>query len=142
MAIEATYKTRNGRLMVKLSCDTVKALFVEIAQVAEILDADEKCGKCGSPDITPRVRTVKSFTYHELACGKCHATLSFGQNKPDKGGGLFPKRQDDNDNWLPNGGWSVYRKPGDSDEQSEHHERPGQPEPQRRTQSNTGSRAW
>ena len=33
----------------------------------------------------------------------CGAKLAFGVMK--KGGRLFPKRKDKENNWLPNGGW-------------------------------------
>jgi hypothetical protein len=34
---------------------------------------------------------------------KCGARLSFGVHK--KGGGLFPKRKDNEGNWLSDNGW-------------------------------------
>ena len=142
MALEVTYKTRNGRMAIKASGNTPKEVFGNMASLVEVLDAADVCGKCQDAGIVPRVRTIDKDSYYELACTnpKCRATLSFGQTR--EGGLLFAKRKDKDDNWLPNDGWTVYRKPNSNDE-PEQHERPGQPE-QRRTQQqpNTSSRAW
>lgn len=143
MALEVTYKTRNGRMAIKASGNTPKEVFGNMASLVEVLDAADVCGKCGDTGIVPKVRTIDKDSYYELACTnlKCRATLSFGQTR--EGGLLFAKRKDKDDNWLPNDGWTVYRKPNSNDE-PEQHERPGQPE-QRRTQqqpNTTGSRAW
>ena len=54
------------------------------------------------------VRSVEGNDYYELRCGNCGGILSFGQHK--KGGTLFPKRKDDNNNYLPNKGWHKWVK--------------------------------
>ena len=46
--------------------------------------------------------------YYEMRCLSCGAALSYGQHK--KGGTLFPKRKDENGNWLDNGGWQKWQK--------------------------------
>ena len=112
VVMQATYKTRNGRIAITVTGETQKALFAEMAQAIEVFDADEKCGKCGSPAIVPRMRVIDDNAYYEIACTNqaCRATLSFGQTK--KGDLLFVKRKDKEDNWLPDGGWHIYRGTG------------------------------
>ena len=52
------------------------------------------------------VRNVDGNDYYELRCNDCGAVLAFGQHK--KGGTLFPKRKDDEGNYLPNKGWHKW----------------------------------
>lgn len=98
--MKATYRIRNGRLDIEVEGATVKDLFREVSQVAEAFDCEVACGACGSNSIRPLARKVEDFDFYELHCNKCHARLSLGQAK--KGGGLFPKRRDDDGNPLPN----------------------------------------
>ena len=141
MALEVTYKTRNGRMAIKATGNTPKEVFGNMASLVEILDAAAVCGKCGDAGIVPRMRTIDKDAYYEMACTnpKCRATLSFGQTR--EGGLLFAKRKDKDDNWLSHDGWSVYRKPGTADEEPEHG-RPGQPEQRRQQAPTAGNRAW
>lgn len=110
--MKAILKTAGGRLAFEITGEKVKDVFREIAHVQEIFDAEQKCGICGSPDIRFLARQVEEYDFYELACMRdgCRARFAFGQNK--KGGALFPKRKDEDGNWLPNGGWSKYEKPG------------------------------
>ena len=75
-----------------------------VFSTSEVFGID-KCGKCGSGEIRYVTRMVDDYTFHEMHCTQCHARLAFGQNK--KGGGLFPKRKE-NDKFLPNNGWTIY----------------------------------
>ena len=93
--MEATYKAFGGRLLVKVTGENVKSLIEQIGSVAEVLDADQICGCCGSEAIYPRVRTAKKYTYYELNCSACGARLSFGQHQ--EGETLFAKRDDHRD---------------------------------------------
>jgi hypothetical protein len=106
--MEAHYRAFGGRIVVKVEASNIKDLIKQISPVAEILDADNACGKCGSEAIYPRCRTVGKFDYFELKCGnaKCGAALSFGQLK--EGGGLFAKRKDDAGNLMDSNGWHIY----------------------------------
>jgi hypothetical protein len=106
--MEATYKAFGGRLVVKFTASSVKELFEQVGAVAEVLDADQVCGKCGSPEIYPRVRTAQGqYDYYELNCAACEARLSFGQNKDQAG--LFAKRTDEHGKALDHHGWYIYR---------------------------------
>jgi hypothetical protein len=89
--------------------DTHKDVFAQIADLEEVFGI-QKCGKCQCPDFRFIVRTVDDNDYYEFHCKnpKCKAKLAFGQNK--KGGGLFPKRKDKDDKWLPDGGWLRWDK--------------------------------
>lgn len=84
-----------------------KEIFKELALIQEIF-GEEKCGLCGSGNIKFVVRNVEGNDYYELRCGDCGAILAFGQHK--KGGTLFPKRKDDDGNYLSNRGWHKWSK--------------------------------
>lgn len=97
----------NDKLSFEMEADGQKEIFKELAIIQEIFSED-KCGVCGSNNIKFVVRSVDGNDYYELRCNeaKCGSTLSFGQHK--KGGTLFPKRKDDDNNYLPNRGWHKY----------------------------------
>jgi len=82
-----------------------KQIFKELATVQEIF-GESCCGACKSSDLRFVVRNVEDNDYYELRCNKCGSVLSYGQHK--KGGTLFPKRKDENNNWLDNRGWYKY----------------------------------
>jgi len=84
-----------------------KEVFKELAIVQEVF-SEENCGACKKDNIKYVVRNVDDNDYYELRCLSCGAALSFGQHK--KGGTLFPKRKDENNNWLENGGWYKWKK--------------------------------
>jgi hypothetical protein len=99
--MEAQYKCRNGRLLVKVEAGDQKTLFERIAETDQVFDAATNCGICKGADLSYRVRTVSDGSkYYELGCRACKATLSFGQHKV--GGTLFPK-----------GEWKYYQKQDD-----------------------------
>ena len=100
--MKLTYSTKNGKLKVELEGDSQRDLFEQISNFQEVFEEDT-CGKCGSENIKFVVRNVDENLYYELRCAYCGARLSFGSMK--KGGGLFPKRKDNDGNWLPDRGW-------------------------------------
>lgn len=102
----------NNKLEFELEGDGQKEIFKELAAVQEIF-GEEKCGLCGSQNLKFVVRNVDGNDYYELRCMDCGAILAFGQHK--KGGTLFPRRKDDQNNWLPNKGWHKWQGPKDSD---------------------------
>ncbi len=104
--MEAHYRAFGGKLVIKVEGSTIKDLFEQIGPVAEVLDGDDCCGKCGSVHIYPRAREAQGFTYYELVCSDCRAKLSFGQHKD--GGTLWAKRTDEHGNALDHRGWIVY----------------------------------
>ena|SRR5579883_2387295 len=109
------YRSASGRLVFEITGGTPKDIFEGIAQVQEVFEADSHCGCCNSTDIVFNVREVsknnKTFKYYELKCNSagCRARLSFGQNQDMKN--LFPKRTDDQGNYLPHRGWAKYQAP-------------------------------
>lgn len=107
--MEAHYKTRDGRLIIKVEADKQKDLFREIAVAQEIFDAEERCGLCSSTRIHFRVRTVEANEFFELACLQCDARFEYGQHRT--GNTLFPKRRTD-DGPLPNRGWRIWERQG------------------------------
>jgi hypothetical protein len=98
--MQVTYQL--GKLTASFDCDTQKELFAQLASFQEVF-GQEKCGKCDCDDLQFVVRENNENEYHELRCKKCYAKLAFGVNK--KGGGLFPKRKNADNEWLPDGGW-------------------------------------
>lgn len=110
--MEAHYRAFNGKLVIKVTGETIKDLFEQIGPVAEVLDGDDCCGACGDLRIYPRAREAKKkdgkmVTYYELVCSSCGAKLSFGQHS--SGGTLWAKRTDEHGNILDHRGWIVYR---------------------------------
>src|SRR5579863_2661605 len=104
--MEAHYRTRSGRLTIKVVGDEQKELFRQLAVVQDIFDGESECGLCHSPDIKFQVRAIDGNEYFELVCTKCNAQFSFGQHKNGKT--LFPKRRGPGGP-LPDGGWFHYR---------------------------------
>jgi len=95
------------RLEFELDGAGQKEVFKELAAIQEIF-GEESCGLCKSKNLKFIVRNVEGNDYFEIRCGDCGAILSFGQHK--KGGTLFPKRKDDEGNYLPNRGWHKWTK--------------------------------
>ena len=104
--MKVLYKA-NDKLTFELEGSGQKEVFKELATIQEIF-AEESCGLCNKSSIKFVVRSVEGNDYYEMRCTDCGATLAFGQHK--KGGTLFPKRRDDDNNWLPNRGWHKYQK--------------------------------
>jgi hypothetical protein len=104
--MKITYKA-SDKLQFELEGSGQKEVFKELATIQEIFSED-KCGSCKKDDLRFIVRNVESNDYYELRCNDCGAVLAFGQHK--KGGTLFPKRKDDENNWLPNNGWHKWQK--------------------------------
>jgi hypothetical protein len=108
--MECHYKSKDGRLVFKIEGGNQKALFQAISDLQDCFEAESKCGLCGNVDIRFRVREVskngKQYKYFEMVCNHCFARFDFGQNQV--GETLFPKRKDENGNYLPNHGWYKY----------------------------------
>lgn len=99
------------KLQFELEGSGQKEIFKELAIIQEIF-SEEKCGLCNSTNFKFVVRNVDGNDYYELRCQACGGILSFGQHK--KGGTLFPKRKDDNNNWLEHNGWHKWQKEQDN----------------------------
>src|SRR5215469_11416536 len=98
--MEAMYKTRDGRLTIKVEGETQKDIFGELARAQETFEAETQCGLCQGTELRFSVRTSAEIEFFELRCSGCGAQLSYGQRKV--GGSLYPKRQGGN------GGWSKW----------------------------------
>jgi hypothetical protein len=107
MSMEAQYKTRSGRLFVKVQAEKEKDLFRQLATVQEVFDAETQCGCCNSENIRFQVRSVESMEFFEIICIACGAKFEFGQHK--NGAGLFPKRRSERGDPLPNNGWKKWK---------------------------------
>lgn len=109
--MEIQYRSASGRLFIKVEGANQKEAFRNLASAQEVFDGDDACGCCGNKDVRFRVRTVTKgkqiFDYYELTCPKCYARLAYGQSQDTVS--LFPKRKDENGEWLPNHGWSKYQ---------------------------------
>ena len=104
--MEAQLKSRDGRLIVKVEGETQRDIFRELASAQQVFEAESECGLCQSNDLRFSARIVDDNEYFELVCNSCGAKFNFGQHK--KGGGLFPKRKNQEGKPLPNGGWARY----------------------------------
>ena len=103
--MEAQIKSRDNRILFKLSANTQTEMFEEIAKIQEVFDAATECGVCKSKEFRFQVRVVDDNKYYEFVClnQECRARLAFGQHK--KGGSIYVKRKDKEGKWIPNGGW-------------------------------------
>ncbi len=110
--MKAHYRVSSGRITFEVEGENPKVLFRELAAIQEVFDAETQCGVCHGTAIRLQARKVDDFDFYELLCmnQECRARFQFGQAK--KGGGLFPKRKDEDGHWLPNGGWSRYEPQG------------------------------
>ena len=88
--MKISYTTKNNRLQCEIDAESVKEVFKKLAEFQEIFDED-KCGSCGSEDISFQVRTVEGNDFYELKCNKCFSKLAYGQHR--MGNSLFPKRK-------------------------------------------------
>ena len=93
-------------------------VFEQVAAMQEVVGPGE-CGKCKGTDLRFVVREVDGNKFFELRClnPKCRAILSYGQNKGDKKGSLFPHIKENSKTsimglepgtYLPDGGWLRY----------------------------------
>ena len=101
--MKVNYTLKN--LSVTFDCDTQKDLFAQLASFEEVF-GETACGKCGSENLRFVVRENDGNEYYELRCNDCGAKLAFGVNK--KGGGLFPRRKNQDGEWLPDKGWTKW----------------------------------
>jgi len=106
--MKLNYTTKNGRISVELEGDAQTDIWEKLANFQEIFE-ETACGKCGSENLRFVTRQDKEDNkYYELRCLEkgCRARLSYGCHK--KGGGLFPKRKDEQGTWKGNNGWTVW----------------------------------
>lgn len=99
--MKATFSP-SSQITFEVEGENQKEVFSALARLQEVFSITS-CGKCGGKDIRYVKRVVDDNAYYEMQCLKCHARLSFGQHK--KNNTLFPKRKDENNNWLADGGW-------------------------------------
>ena len=114
--MQVNYTTANGRLSVQLEASGHTDLWQKLSSFQEIFE-ESKCRKCDNEDLKFVIRKAaskdgkKEYTYHELHCRnpKCRAKMHFGVINDDSGN-MFPKRKDDDGEWLPDGGWVKYNR--------------------------------
>jgi hypothetical protein len=105
-----------NQLTFELAAETSRDLFMQVAQIQDIFEAETKCGCCQSESIRYGYREVDSYKFYELTCRDCTAQFKFGQRKQTNE--LFPKRKDEAGNPLPNGGWAKYERHASNDEEA------------------------
>lgn len=94
-----------GNLTIDIDKETQKEVFKELAAFEEVF-GEGVCGKCNSDNVKCVVRENDGNEYYEMRCNSCGARLSFGVHK--KGGGLFPKRKNADNEYLPDKGWQKW----------------------------------
>lgn len=105
--MKAHYKTRSGRIIFEVEGPSTKAIFLQIAALQDVFEADTICGHCQSTNIKLRVRSTTDGDFYEFLCEDCTAALSFGQTKKNEG--LYAKRKDADGNVLPCRGWKIWK---------------------------------
>ena len=108
MTAKLSIQTRPGTTIHLDGDDPKKA--IAILTKWDAMLTEQHCGACQSPQIVPRHRQAQGYDFYNLSCLKCGHRLEFGQLR--EGGGLFPKRKDDQGNWLENNGWTKWQKEG------------------------------
>lgn len=111
----------SGNVEVIAEGETQADVFENLSRMQEVF-GESKCGKCGGSDLQFITRTVDDNKYFELRCKAylkeenkfCGAKLAYGQHK--KGGGLFPKRKDDEDKYKGKNGWVRFNKETNKEE--------------------------
>lgn len=104
--MEVQYKTRSGRLIVKIEAQLFMNIIRGISEVEEIMRNDQ-CGCCSSVNVRPNYRKSGTYDFYELLCEDCGAALGLGVRREDQK--LFPRRKDDDGKLLPNGGWKKWQ---------------------------------
>ncbi len=129
--MKVKYTSANQALQFELEAPLVIDIFEAIAKVQEVFETANRCGICESTNLRYAVREVDDNKFYEVQCQEigCRARFAFGQHK--KGGSLFPKRKDAEGEWIPNGGWTRYEKPGEKQEHSAPFDAPHRSEPAR-----------
>jgi hypothetical protein len=105
----------DGRtIMFSEEVETQADAFAFIASMQEVFGnlVCERNGK-SSDSVKLRVRSGDDGNFYEMVCtrgdSEClGAKKAFGVHK--KGGGLFPKSKDKDNNYLPNNGWMKWDK--------------------------------
>ncbi len=110
--MKLNYNSEDGRMHVELAGESIKDIFERLSEFQEVFECDTACGCCNSASIRFLARTVDEYKFYELSCRACSARLSFGQQK--KGGGLFPKRKDEDGNWMLHRGWAKFTPKGEA----------------------------
>lgn len=105
--MKLNYNTEDGRMHIELAGENVKDLFERLSEFQEVFEADTECGCCHVKSVRFLARKVDDYKFYELSCRACGARMGFGQAK--QGGGLFPKRKDEDGEWLPNRGWAKFQ---------------------------------
>lgn len=110
--MKVSYKTRNGQFVFELEGANQKDLFEQIANVQELYEGLTASYNGKTSDrVNLRVREVDGNKFYEAVCvdedkDLRNARLSFGVNKV--GGGLFPKRKNDDGSYNANNGWKKW----------------------------------
>lgn len=104
--MKVTYRLANVEFTQE--CENRKAAFQFIGAIGDAFPA-EPCGCCGKSNTSPRVRKAGQYTFHEMVCNDCTATLNIIFLDD---GRAFPGRTDKNKEKLPANGWKVYKKDG------------------------------
>lgn len=92
-----------------LECDATdsKDALQQLGDFMEVF-GESHCVACRSQNVMPVHRRAKGFDFYEMKCCDCGSALRFGVKKEDHT--LFPKRKDEQGNWLPHNGWVKYQK--------------------------------
>ena len=96
--MELTWKSRNGRILIKGTPASPKDAFELVATLEGSFEADSACGLCNGTELACEVRHPKGFTYYSLVCLSCRAELSLGQHQDSPT--LFAKKSGEARGWA------------------------------------------
>jgi len=97
---------RIGRIEVTVEAENIEKAFEELSHAGEAFGSTI-CGACGVEDTAFITRKNGKYTFHEIKCRECNATLAI--SKQTDTGVMYPRRRDKEGNRLENNGWEVYR---------------------------------
>ena len=96
-----------GSAKVEVEAPDAKEAVKELSSYIDFF-GESTCGLCQSTDVVPRHRVAQGYDFYEMVCRACGAKLSFGQTREDNK--LFPKRKDNQGNWMDNKGWHKFER--------------------------------
>lgn len=102
--IRVTHKI--GKIEVTVEGKTIEEAFEELSHAGEAFGSTT-CGACGLDDTAFITRKNGKYTFHEIKCRECNATLTI--SKQTDTGVLYPRRKDKEGNRLENGGWVQWK---------------------------------
>ena len=87
MATKIEMKAKIGSMEVGITAEIEKFSQQNLLKILNSVEelTIQKCGLCDSTSVRARVRVHGTYTYYELVCRDCEATLQFHERKDQTG---------------------------------------------------------